>query len=67
MNCTYCKKLVYGMTGLQEIQKFQKHMRTCKESPRRHAYVDEETGKTKYINDPVDMIDALYMRAESGQ
>ena len=66
MNCPYCNKLVHGMTGLQEIQKFQKHLKTCKKNPTRHSYMDAE-GKIKYINNTVDMIDALNIRANSGQ
>ena len=39
MKCNYCPKEIYGMTGLQELQKFQKHLKTCKKAP--HKNVDQ--------------------------
>ena len=33
MNCQFCGKDIYGMTGLQEIQKYQKHLRKCRKNP----------------------------------
>jgi len=35
MDCPYCNKVINALTGLQEIQKFQKHLQTCKKHPDR--------------------------------
>ena len=66
MDCPYCDKDIYGMTGLQEIQKFQKHMKTCRKAPSRHSVVTDE-GKIKKVNKEIDIMEALEIRAESGQ
>jgi len=66
MDCPYCKKDIYAMTGLQEIQKFQKHMRTCRKAPGRQTVVTAE-GKVVKQNPGVDMMEALEIRAKSGQ
>ena len=41
MKCNYCSKEIYGMTGLQELQKFQKHLRTCKKAPYKNVDMGE--------------------------
>ena len=66
MECPYCKKEIYGLTGLQEIQKFQKHMEKCRKAPSRHTVVTDE-GELKEVNNPISMNEALEIRAESGQ
>lgn len=33
MNCPYCNKDIYALTGFQELQKYQKHLRKCKKRP----------------------------------
>jgi len=66
MNCPYCNKEVYGLTGLQELQKFNKHLRTCKKHPGRQTVV-EETGNLKKKNPTTSLLDALNIRADSGQ
>jgi hypothetical protein len=55
MNCPYCGKEIYAVTGLQEIQKFQKHLRKCKKVS------DSDRLAT------TDMTAALNARANSGQ
>ena len=67
MNCPYCNRDIYGMTGLQELQKFQKHLRKCK----KYRLVTERGGDgrkvTKEVDKPTDMMTALEIRAGSGQ
>lgn len=66
MDCPYCKKDIYGMTGLQEIQKFQKHLVKCKKNPKRKVLVDEDG--SMYTSTPyTGMEEALEIRANSGQ
>lgn len=33
MKCPFCKKDIYGMTGLQEAIKFQKHLNKYRKNP----------------------------------
>lgn len=52
MICPYCKRTIYGATGLQEAQKFQVHLNKC----------------IKYNGvKPVTLFMALQIRADSGQ
>ena len=71
MNCPYCNKEVYGLTGLQELQKFNKHLRKCKKYPDRvviPASIDESGQLQKPVNaTSVSLLDALEIRANSGQ
>jgi hypothetical protein len=66
MDCPYCEKDIYGMTGLQEAQAFQKHLRKCKKNPNNVVGV---VGGKKFIHNkkPQNLIDAVEIRAESGQ
>lgn len=66
MNCPYCKKLIYGMTGLQELQKFQKHLKSCRKNPDKIMAI---TKKGDLINAPrpSTLLNALNIRHESGQ
>lgn len=66
MNCPYCNKEVHGFTGLQELQKFQKHLKTCRKNPERKTIVNDEGEMVKIKPDP-DMMEALQIRAASGQ
>lgn len=52
MNCPHCNKKINAFTGLQEIQKFQKHLSKCKKAPH---------------NEKVTFEEALEQRAKSGQ
>lgn len=64
MNCPYCEKRVHGFTGLQEAQKFQKHLNKCRKNPANHISDGVETvrlGKT------FTLMDALNVRSKSGQ
>jgi len=53
MKCPHCSKEIFGISGLQEIQKFMKHLPKCKKSPN--------------YRKPVSMEEALRQRDESGQ
>lgn len=66
MKCPHCNKEIYGLTGLQEIQKFHKHLPKCKKNPKNRTVVmpDEDLIKLK---DQSTMYDALQQRADSGQ
>lgn len=58
MNCPYCNKVINAMTGLQELDKFQKHLKKCKK------YVKVDGG---YFAPHENMEQALEVRHESGQ
>ena len=62
MNCPYCKRKINGFTGLQEVQKFQKHLNKCKKNPKR-LLNNMGYNKTVYTS----LEEALTIRAESGQ
>jgi len=62
MNCPYCKRLIKGMTGLQEAQALQRHLNRCPKTPR---ITDGE--QTVVLHKHFDLNDALRIRAESGQ
>lgn len=66
MECPNCKKEIYGMTGLQELQKFQKHLRTCRKNPNNKTVVTSNGSITK-LKDRPTLLEALNIRAESGQ
>lgn len=65
MNCPYCKRKVHGWTGLQELQKFDKHLRKCRKNPANIVLSDGN--QTVLIHGNQTMNDALNIRAESGQ
>ncbi len=68
MNCPYCNRTINAMTGLQEAQKFQKHLRTCKKNP--NLIRVSPTNKDDIgivINTKPTLIQAAEIRAESGQ
>ena len=71
MNCPYCKRHIYGMTGLQELNKFEKHLARCRKNPNNRVIkVGGEVKGGKTIVLPKrhqDLRDALDIRAESGQ
>jgi hypothetical protein len=68
MDCPYCKKDIYGLTGLQELQAFQKHLRKCKKVPRSPHSLVSPQGKALQVSDnPANMLTALEIRAHSGQ
>lgn len=66
MECPYCKKDIFGFTGLQELQKFHKHLPKCSKNPERIPVVtvDGKLAKKKVYP---SMMDALELRAKSGQ
>lgn len=66
MECPFCKKEIYAMTGLQEIQKFEKHLKTCRKNPKRKVVVTE-SGDLAIEVRPTGMLEALQIRADSGQ
>lgn len=66
MECPYCNKSIEAMTGLQEVQKFQKHLPKCKKNPKNKSFVNE-LGEIVYRRDNSTLYDALQIRAESGQ
>lgn len=66
MKCPYCNKYIHALTGLQELQKFQNHLRACKKHPDRVKIVDSEGNLRQQTPNP-DMNQALKIRHESGQ
>lgn len=71
MNCPYCKKEIYAMTGLQELNKFQAHLVNCKKYPKRHVIpvrVNEGGFLERAVNlTCVSQTEALEIRHDSGQ
>ena len=55
------------MTGFQELQAFNKHLRKCKKVPRSPHTLVSSKGETLQVNNPTDMYEALEIRAHSGQ
>ncbi len=66
MKCPNCSKEIRGLTGLQELKKFQKHLQTCRKNPKRQTLVDED-GNTSVFVQPTTLLEALDIRANSGQ
>lgn len=66
MKCPHCNKEIYGLTGLQELQKFHKHLPKCKKNPANKIVVND-WGELEKLKDNSTMYDALQIRAESGQ
>lgn len=78
MNCPYCNKRIDAFTGLQELQKFEKHLRKCRKNPANAkvpviaAVPDNPTTAqaalvVRTVRRKQTMADALEIRAESGQ
>jgi hypothetical protein len=70
VKCPYCKKDIYGMTGLQELHKFEKHLRRCRKNPANKVLKvggEVRGGKTIVISGNQTFADALRIRADSGQ
>jgi 2-C-methyl-D-erythritol 4-phosphate cytidylyltransferase len=66
MNCPYCKKTVYGLTGLQEAQAFTKHLRRCRKNP--NNIVISDGNRTAVTPKRVQgLVEALEIRAGAGQ
>lgn len=66
MKCPYCNKEINAMTGLQELQKFQKHLHKCRKHPDRKKVVDPD-GSIWETQPRTTMMEALNIRADSGQ
>lgn len=80
MNCPYCNRVINAFTGLQELQKFHKHLQKCRKNPANlpdpepYPVVDnpnEAQAKKALLATAKrrhnTMNDALEIRAESGQ
>ena len=65
MDCPYCSKEINAWTGLQEVQKFQKHLIKCKKNPHRRVYKSDSVETTIVAHASLE--DALEIRAASGQ
>lgn len=66
MNCPFCQKDIYGMTGFQEILAFNKHLRKCRKNP--GNFIISDGVKTVIMpKREQTLLDALNIRAESGQ
>lgn len=64
MNCPHCNKSIIAWTGIQEAQKFQKHLNKCRKNP------DNNLGdglKTVHLGKRYNLMDAVEIRARSGQ
>lgn len=66
MNCPFCQKDIYGMTGFQEILAFNKHLRKCRRNPGNIVISDGIRTAVTPIKEQT-ILDALKLRAESGQ
>lgn len=66
VNCPYCQKDIFGMTGFQEILAFNKHLRKCRKNPGNIVISDGMRTAVTPIKEQ-DVLDALNIRAEIGQ
>lgn len=66
MKCPYCERRVRGVTGLQELQAFQKHLPRCRKNPNNIVLSDGRRTVVVPLKRQT-MNDALEIRAESGQ
>ena len=67
MNCPYCNKQINTLTGLQEIEKFRKHLVKCKKYPNRVILPRNEFGDPSVNLTIVSITEALEIRAACGQ
>jgi hypothetical protein len=70
MNCPYCHKLIRGLTGLQEAQNFQKHLRRCRRNPNHNIVLSDGQRTVVTPMKPIceqNLLDAVKIRNESGQ
>jgi hypothetical protein len=66
MNCPYCNKTINAWTGFQEAQKFSRHLGICRKNPNNIRLSDGR--KTAVVpKRPQNLMDALNIRAQSGQ
>ena len=66
MKCPYCSREITAWTGLQELQKFQKHLPKCRKNPDNIAISDGR--RTAVVPRRFQSLnDALEIRHESGQ
>lgn len=66
MTCPYCQRTINAWTGLQEANKFANHLRVCRKNPNNLTLSDGRRSVTTPIR-PQNLMDALNIRAESGQ
>jgi hypothetical protein len=66
MNCPYCHRLIYGMTGLQEAMKFERHLKSCRKNPNNAVIRDGKRSAATPIRHQ-GLMDALKIREASGQ
>lgn len=66
MNCPFCNKQINAMTGLQELQKFTKHLRTCKKNPSIQVLATPKGDIIEMRKKPT-LFDSLNIRHDSGQ
>lgn len=66
MNCPYCNRVINAFTGLQEAQKFAKHLNRCPKRPKAIT-VETDGSTTTLTHHPFGLMDALDLRAKSGQ
>jgi len=64
MKCEHCGKEIYGMTGFQEIQKYQSHLRKCKKNKKTLAYGKKVVAFDELTN-PDCLQDCLESRIKS--
>ena len=68
MNCPYCQKRIDAWSGLQELQKFQRHLRACRKNPaNRPLVVGEGEDAVTLPQREQSLHEALEIRAASGQ
>lgn len=66
MNCPFCQKRIFGMTGLQEAQAFRKHLPKCRKNPNNVSLSDGKRRVT-VADREYHLMDAVKLRSESGQ
>lgn len=66
MNCPYCNRVINAWAGLQELQKFQRHLPKCRKNPANIAIRDGRRTAVTPMREQT-MADALNIRHDSGQ
>ncbi len=66
MNCPYCQRTVYGLTGMQEAQAFTRHLGRCRRNPNNIVLTDGHRTAVTPLRRQT-LTDACEIRAGAGQ
>jgi len=66
VNCPYCRKVIRGWTGFQEVLAFTKHLHACQKNPSNIVLTDGQRTAVTPIKHQ-GLLEALEIRHASGQ